>query len=653
MSLLSRMVGNGLAGWVVHALIALLLCMSSRAAAQTTAASGAEPSPLVDLSRPGAAVFDLVDYGQFLTAPAETPPERLASPPLRDQFLPLSGFQAPDDERAVWVRLRLRGPTSEPWLLTLAHGVLRGWRVTLYQQQQGRWLATPVSRWTPLRLRPTHDAGAVFPLGGLGPQPIELYLCLERSIVSNLIPYKKYYSQIVREKDFNFQKSAELLIFGILIGTLLIMAIYNGFIFISERDRSYLWFSVTLIGYALYYIEIWGVATDFFMYDPPWISLTPICSLIGCILMVLGFTMFLFSYIRLGREYRITRIGTYAIIAIIVISLSWAYVALYLGRRSDFRVFNYSALVLVGVCALIMLRSALKRQREALFFLAASVAPIVGIVVQILLNVGLVSGSVWSRYSMPVGIMVQVVVMAVALADRLRLARLSLIEREKSERLLLTMLPAPIADRLKAGESPIADRHAEVTVLFADIAGFTPLSAALPPERLVLTLNRLFSRFDALTRERGLEKIKTIGDCYMVVGGLPLPRADHIAAVADLALALLDALHEVDTTAGAAVSVRVRIGIHCGSAVAGVIGTTKPAYDLWGDTVNTASRMESHGEPGRIHCTEAVYEQLRDSFEFSERGEIEIRGKGRMRTFFLVGRRGAGGLPAAPSSPTA
>jgi adenylate cyclase len=210
-------------------------------------------------------------------------------------------------------------------------------------------------------------------------------------------------------------------------------------------------------------------------------------------------------------------------------------------------------------------------------------------------------------------------------------------EREKSERLLLNILPKPIAERLKGGESIIADNFAEVTVLFADIAGFTPFSADKPPAEVVILLNEIFSLFDQLVEGRSLEKIKTIGDAYMVVGGLPTPRPDHVEAVADVALAMQGSIAEFNAAHDSSLS--MRIGIHTGPVVAGVIGTAKFSYDLWGDTVNTASRMESHGVAGRIQVTEATYMRLRDKYTFEERGIIKVKGKGDMLTYFLFGTR--------------
>jgi adenylate cyclase len=214
------------------------------------------------------------------------------------------------------------------------------------------------------------------------------------------------------------------------------------------------------------------------------------------------------------------------------------------------------------------------------------------------------------------------------------------IEQEKSEQLLLNVLPKPIADRLKQGQQTIADNFAEVTVLFADIVGFTKLSAALTPTELVTLLNQIFSEFDALVEQYQLEKIKTIGDSYLVVGGLPTPRADHAAAIAEFALAMQAAITQFALPASYSDAnlLTMRIGIHTGAVGAGVIGTTKFAYDLWGDTVNTASRMESHGLPGKIQVTVTTYELLKETYSFQARGPIDVKGKGEMQTYWLISR---------------
>jgi class 3 adenylate cyclase/NAD(P)-dependent dehydrogenase (short-subunit alcohol dehydrogenase family) len=209
--------------------------------------------------------------------------------------------------------------------------------------------------------------------------------------------------------------------------------------------------------------------------------------------------------------------------------------------------------------------------------------------------------------------------------------------RRRSDGLLLNILPAPIAERLKAGEDMIADHFAEVTVLFADIVDFTPISSRLTPERAVDVLDAVFSEFDRIAGHYELEKIKTIGDCYMAVGGLPEPQPDHDERVARAALEMLPALTRVGKWLD--LPLAVRIGMQTGDAVAGVIGRQKFVYDLWGDTVNTASRMETHGVGGQIQCTERVYRRLNGRFTFTPRGEIDIKGKGPMSTYFLVGAK--------------
>ncbi len=210
-------------------------------------------------------------------------------------------------------------------------------------------------------------------------------------------------------------------------------------------------------------------------------------------------------------------------------------------------------------------------------------------------------------------------------------------EQARSEGLLLNILPRTIAERLKSGEQSIADGHPDVTILFADLVDFTPLSSRKTPQELVRMLNLVFSAFDRLARRHGLEKIKTIGDAYMVVGGLPEPRADSAAAVAEMALDMREEMERLAVMLGEPLG--LRIGIETGPAVAGVIGTQKFAYDVWGDAVNTASRMESQGEKNRIQLTENACRRLKDGYVCEERGTITVKGKADMKTYYLVGRR--------------
>ncbi|MFB2918736.1 MULTISPECIES: adenylate/guanylate cyclase domain-containing protein [Aerosakkonema] len=210
-------------------------------------------------------------------------------------------------------------------------------------------------------------------------------------------------------------------------------------------------------------------------------------------------------------------------------------------------------------------------------------------------------------------------------------------QQAQTEQLLLSILPQPIAHRLKAGENPIADRFEQVSVLFADMVGFTKLSTEKNPTELVELLNQIFSEFDLLAKKHGLEKIKTIGDAYMVVGGVPIPREDSASAIALMALDMQAAIARFN--ANRTDKFQLRIGINIGPVVAGVIGMSKFIYDLWGDTVNIASRMESNGLPGMIQVTAAIYERLKNEFEFEERGTIPIKGKGEMIVYILTGKR--------------
>lgn len=211
-------------------------------------------------------------------------------------------------------------------------------------------------------------------------------------------------------------------------------------------------------------------------------------------------------------------------------------------------------------------------------------------------------------------------------------------ERQKSESLLLNILPEPIAIRMKAGERSIADIYPRASVLFADISGFTPLAGRMPANELIKILGDIFAEFDHIIRDTGVTKIKTIGDAYMVAAGVADGLTDHAQKLTDAALQFIDP----KGNAGKILEkhdIRIRIGLHTGPLVAGVIGNEKFSYDVWGDTVNIASRLESHGQPGRIHCSIEMKEIVEHEFIFESNGKVNLKGKGELETFFLVGKK--------------
>ena len=211
------------------------------------------------------------------------------------------------------------------------------------------------------------------------------------------------------------------------------------------------------------------------------------------------------------------------------------------------------------------------------------------------------------------------------------------VEQDRAETLLLNILPRSIAERLKTDSATIADQFAAASILFADVVDFTPLSDRLQPAEVVGLLDHLFTHFDLLAERYGVEKIKTIGDAYMVAAGVPTPRADHAQVMALMALDMREAMRSDDDVGH--LGLELRIGISSGPVVAGVIGRKRFLYDLWGDAVNMASRMESHGTPGEIQVTQATYELLRDEFELEPRGTVSVKGKGDVETWYLVGQR--------------
>lgn len=267
-----------------------------------------------------------------------------------------------------------------------------------------------------------------------------------------------------------------------------------------------------------------------------------------------------------------------------------------------------------------------------------------GVIGEILRNGGPLPMPAWFTTTMlglnvSVASVVVFTLMVVFVAQRQDALMALRIEQDKAENLLLNILPRSIAERLKSEPQTIADHYDEATILFADVVDFTPFAQRLSATQVVGTLDSLFTRFDELAERYGLEKIKTIGDAYMVAAGVPIPRTDHARAIACMALDMLAVMKAHDEVGR--LGLELRVGINSGPVVAGVIGRKRFLYDMWGDAVNIASRMESHGTPGHIQVTNATHDLLEAEFIFEHRGPVEVKGKGAMDTWYLVGAKPA------------
>jgi class 3 adenylate cyclase len=525
------------------------------------------------------------------------------------------------------------------------------------------------------------------------------------------------------ERGLSRHISGEQFVLGMFYGILAIMIGYNLFVFISLRDRSYLYYCLYIAVYGMF-LFIWnGLAFQYLWADSPNWHNTSIVVFMGAS----GLSVFLFS-----QEYLQTRINTpkmhffmNAMMLYFLVGIGLAFILKYdTAIKIMYGAPIFTMPIIISV-AVICLRQG---YRPARYFLIAWVLLLTTITMAALRNLNLMPSGPLTIYGLQIGSALEIFLLSLGLADRINtiknekklvqedllktsqalietlqrseqeleqkvqerthelseaneeisrqleiqseqsreieLANTALQEknilieqaRETSQQLLRNILPESTALRLMAGEQLIADRFDSVSVMFADLVGFTALSGTTAPEELVGLLDTIFSMFDAITEEFGLEKIKTIGDCYMVVGGLPEPLPNHAERVTRAGIAMQEALERF--CKDVSLNVRMRVGIHTGSVVAGVIGKKKFAYDLWGDTVNTASRMETQGVAGKVHISDEIHRTLLNregnnrenrenrensapfpyassALHFEERGNIEIKGKGTMRTWFV------------------
>lgn len=475
---------------------------------------------------------------------------------------------------------------------------------------------------------------------------------------------------------------------GIFLGVTLAMIIFNFIIYVMFRDKTYLVYSGFMITQTLYHLAVTGFLLEFVFYNSPQLDKYSSFIIAGVSLI---------WYILFSQVYLETKKFTPKLNSI----YQWLYPIICIDVFTGYFFtisFANSALLIIGLFVItfpfcMSIIAYRKHYRPAIYFLIASVLSYLAYFIYVPMGLKLIPEVFLTRYSLQITFALQSLLFAMGLADRINLIRkelelkklekerlekeqeiamntllekqneelelkvkertveleeknreveldreIILHEREKSDALLLNILPEKIAHRLKSGEEMIAERFDNVTVFFSDIVGFTKLSKRISPEHLVGKLNSIFIEFDKLALHFGLEKIKTIGDAYMCVCGLPEPCDDHARRVALFALGVQKVMQEhVSFLFDEETS--VRIGIHSGTVIAGVIGKQKFAYDLWGETVNTASRLESHGEPFKIHCSPVTYSFISEQFEFECCGETELKGIGLMTTYFLLGEK--------------
>ncbi len=466
------------------------------------------------------------------------------------------------------------------------------------------------------------------------------------------------------QRFFHIRDNETQLIMGIYFGIMLIMGFYNFFLFLSLKDKIYLYYVLTVFFTILYMVSFHGYGYRHFWSEYPYIQ-SKIIHISGLIAVIF---LNLFTVEFLDTK-KFTPIFDKILKVLLFLSLPAFLMSFILSSNVPIVIINIIILTYPGVlivAGIIVLKKGIKAAR--LYMVGWGFAAIVGIFT-ILRSFGLIQDLRMMNYLSLITGALEVAFFSFALADKINILKkdkaraeeklITTLEQanqelekrvkertkelsrsnKQNEALLLNILPNHVIDRIKAhDEALIVDTIPFASILFADVVGFTKLSQTVAATDLIILLNNVFSHFDVLTMVHNLEKMKTIGDSYMVVGGLPGSIDNHLEAMADLALDLLKFSHqqELIDLLMKYPDFKIRVGIHCGSAVAGVIGLEKIAYDIWGDTVNTASRMESFGLPDMIHTSKQVYDQLKGKFIFEKRGMIDIKGKGMMETYFLV-----------------
>ncbi len=458
------------------------------------------------------------------------------------------------------------------------------------------------------------------------------------------------------------------LFWGLYLGVMLFAFIYNFFIYLSVRERYYLYYLLYIIGSVAFYLGLEGFAFQFIWSNQP--GLNPLVPVLVSFTNGI-ITLFTLRFLRIEKDQKILFYWGWATIIVNVLIAGLDVAGVYAAALGLSQLFSLLACVYFIVAGIVSLRRGI---HTAKYFLIGWSAYLVLVITFILSLNNVIPSNFFTTHGLFMGHMAEVVLLSFALADRINVLKKEnenkqkeiiiqleenqqlqtkvnreleqkvtertaevVAQKERSDELLLNILPAEVADELKLKGSAEAKMINQVTVLFTDFQGFTKLSENLSAEALVSELNYCFSAFDNIMLKHGIEKIKTIGDSYMAAGGLPTPNQTHATDVVQAALEIQEFMKEYKKAKldKGESYFETRIGVHTGSVVAGIVGVKKFAYDIWGDTVNIASRMESSGEIGKVNISHSTYELVKNEFHCMHRGKISAKGKGEMDMYFV------------------
>lgn len=591
-----------------------------------------------------------------------------------DAFSPALGFELSVDTDVYWLKLKAKEEyVGEEFVLPIRHADSI---IVFSQLENGEFIKGISGENIPLKNRMVPMGPAPY-ISFIVPKQGLIYIKLV-SVSPYSIDFREYSSVELEYAESFFERIEKVRYFhGIFLGVLLAVILYNLLIYVLNKDFVYLVYIIYMIIETIYQLSITGFLHEFILVDSP-ITAKYAPFFIAGISMV-SYIWFSIVYLE-ARKYAPKMLLVLKTIIGVVVFVT--IVVFFVQTKLANSVLLICGLLTVFSSFIIAVIAFRKGHRPAKFFLIACSLSYLGSILFVLSSLDLLPLVFVTRYSFQLLFALQALLFAMGLGDRLSRNKkeiassklrqvelekeketalknilekqnevlekkvtertseilektkiiekdreIILTERKRSDLLLKNILPDSIALRLKDGEDMIADQFKDVSIFFSDIVGFTSLSKALRPNDLVALLNELFSEFDLLAKKYGLEKIKTIGDAYMCVAGLPDPMEGHAVKMAAFALEIIDKIEKINKKNKSELA--VRIGVHCGPVIAGVIGSSKFSYDLWGETVNIASRIESHGEAMKVNCSQEFKDAIGNNFSFTDLGEIELKGLGK------------------------